>query len=182
MMTNNTTDDPVVKPDPKSGYDIDVYGIANGSFYFIHIPALICITCSLTCAIIAITLSFKRQSFRSFFTRWSKSERFVVYLAICDGLFNVSHFTDHLHIVIVRNHVYPKELCEFYGFNLAVFITAQNLMVNVVAINAFMLIYFNKNLNFGKKDSYLLLWTFGVPFVGATIAAIAGQLGPNGTL
>ncbi|KAL4229664.1 hypothetical protein ACF0H5_010052 [Mactra antiquata] len=180
-MANLSMNDSSVDQVQKSGYDIPVYGIANGSFYYIHIPALICITCSFVCAVTAIVLSFRQQSYRSFFTHWSKSERFVVYLATCDGLFNVSHFTDHLHIVIVRDHVYPKELCEFYGFNLAVFITAQNLMVNIVAINAFMLIYFNKNLNFGKKDAYLLIWTFGAPFVGATIAGIAGQLGPNGS-
>lgn len=166
---------------PQSGYDLPVYGLENETFYFIHIPAIVCITCSFVCASIAIILSFRRQSYHTFFTKWSKSDRFIVYLAICDGAFNVSHFTDHLHILIVRNHVYPKELCEFYGFNLAVFITAQNLMVNIVAINAFMLMYFDKNLNFGSRDWRLLLWTFGAPFLGATIAGIAGQLGPNGT-
>lgn len=183
-MNNSTTTETQVQGEnnPQSGYDLPVYGIKNETFYSIHIPAIICITCSFVCAVIAITLSFKKQSYRTFFNHWSKSERFIVYLALCDGLFNVSHFTDHLHIVIVRDHVYPKELCEFYGFNLAVFITAQNLMVNIVAINAFMLIYFNKNLNFGTRDWRLLLWTFGAPFLGAAIAGIAGQLGPNGSL
>ena len=87
---------------------------------------------------------------------------------------------DHAHILATKNHVYPLSLCEFYGFMLAEFITAQNLMVNIVAINAFVLIYFEKHLNFGRQDWRLLTYTFGAPFVGASIAAIAGQLGPNG--
>ncbi|XP_021344365.1 uncharacterized protein LOC110444301, partial [Mizuhopecten yessoensis] len=56
----------------------------------------------------------------------------------------------------------------------------QNLMVNIVAINAFVLIFYRKKLYFGRYDWKILLWTFGTPFVGATIAGIAGQLGPNG--
>jgi len=168
--------------EPQNGYDLPVYGLDNGTFYAIHIPAITCIVTSFTCAIIAIVLSFRKRPYHTFFSKWSKSERFVVYLAICDGLFNVAHFTDHLHIVIVKDHVYPKELCEFYGFTLAEFITSQNLMVNIVAINAFMLIYFNKHLNFGRWDWRLIAWTFGAPFVGATIAGILGQLGTNGSL
>jgi len=87
-----------------------------------------------------------------------------------------------MYIVIAHEMVKPKQLCEFYGFILTVFSSAQILMVNIVAINAFMLIYFEKKLNFGRYDWKLLLWTFGVPFLGATIAGIADQLGPNGTL
>lgn len=177
MMANDSHN---VNQVPENGYAIPVYGLSNGTFYYIHIPAMICIASSFICAVIAIVLSFKRQNYHRFFTHWTKSERFIVYLALCDGLFNVSHFTDHMHIAVAKNHVYPLELCEFYGFTLALFITAQNLMVNIVAINAFMLIFFNKNLDFGCRDWRLLAWTFGAPFVGATIAGIAGQLGPNG--
>ncbi|WAR00175.1 hypothetical protein MAR_024547 [Mya arenaria] len=176
-MENNTSDEESFK----DGYDIPVYGLNNGTFLAIHIPAILCIVTSFTCAVTSVVLSFRHRNYKSFFRQWSKSERFVVYLAVCDSLFNVSHFADHLHIVIVRNHVYPKELCEFYGFNLALFITAQNLMVNVVAVNAFMLMYFDRDINFGRYDWRLLTWMFGAPFLGATIAGIFGQLGTNGS-
>jgi len=166
----------------QSGYDIPVYGLNNDTFYAIHIPALTFIVISFACAIIAIVLSFRKKSYKTFFSKWPKSERFVVYLAICDGLFNVAHFTDHLQIVIVRDHVYPKALCEFYGFTLAEFVTSQNLMVNIIAINAFMLIYFGRKLQFGHWDHRLIIWIFGAPFVGATLAGIFGKLGPNGSL
>lgn len=179
--TTITTTQPNVVVVLRSGYDLPVYGLDNGQFYYIHIPAMACIALSFFSAVAILIASFRMQSYRTFFS-WTKSERFVVYLAICDGLFNIAHTVDHAHIAITRNHVYPRELCEFYGFMLAEFITAQNLMVNVVATNAFVLIFFRKSFEFGKYDWKLLLWTFGTPFLGATIAAIAGQLGPNGTL
>ncbi|KAH3830716.1 uncharacterized protein LOC127879036 [Dreissena polymorpha] len=166
---------------PRDGYDIELYGISNGSFYGIHIPAIVCIVTSFTCAVATLVLSFKSNSYRTFFTSWSKGNRFVVYLAICDGLFNIAHFTDHMHIVIARSHVYPRGLCEFYAFTLAVFITSQNLLVNIVAINAFLLVRSDKNIYFGTTDWRLLLWIFGAPFVGAIIAAGLGTFGPNGT-
>ncbi|KAL4239920.1 hypothetical protein ACF0H5_000718 [Mactra antiquata] len=165
----------------ESGYDLPVYGVAGDTFYYIHVPALFCICLSFCCVITAITLSFRRKSYRTFFSAWSKSERFIVYMAICDGGYNIFHSIDHLHIVIIKDHVRPKELCELYGFTLIEFIMAQNLMVNIVAVNAFLLMYFDKNLEFGSRDWRLLVWTFGLPFVAAAIAGIAGQLGPNGS-
>lgn len=177
-ITNMTTASSAIL---KNGYDLPVTGLDNGQFYYIHIPAMTCIGLSFFSACAVLIFSFRMQSYKMFFS-WTKSERFVVYLAVCDGIFNIAHTLDHAQIAITKNHVYPKELCEFYGFMLAQFITAQNLMVNIVAINAFILIFCNKDLNFGKADWKLLIWTFGTPFLGATIAGVSGQLGPNGAL
>ncbi|XP_062610876.1 uncharacterized protein LOC134272691 [Saccostrea cucullata] len=174
-MENNTWSEA-----PSDGYSLPVYGLTEGHFYTLHIPALSCIFLSFASAVLTMVLSFRQKSYKTFFS-WSKSERFVVYLAICDAAFNLAHSMDHLHILITKNHVYPKELCEFYGFMLAEFITAQNLMVNIIAVNAFVLILLNKQIDFGIKDYRLLLWTFGTPFICATVAGIAGQLGPNGS-
>ncbi|XP_052761847.1 uncharacterized protein LOC128204473 [Mya arenaria] len=58
------------------------------------------------------------------------------------------------------------------------FMLAQILMVNVVAINIFTTMFFGTNYSFGKFDSGILLWSFGVPFIGALIAAILDQFGP----
>lgn len=55
-------------------------------------------------------------------------------------------------------------------------------MVNVVAINVFLMIYFRKKLNFGCRDYRLLLYIFGAPALGGTIVGAVGQLGPNGAL
>ncbi|KAJ8306958.1 hypothetical protein KUTeg_015042 [Tegillarca granosa] len=125
-MLNVTADNKILK----SGYDLPVTGLENCQFYNVHIPAMSCVA-----------------SYKIFFS-WTKSERFVMYLAVCDGLFNIAHTLDHAQIAITRSH----ELCEFYGFMLAQFITAQNLMVSIVAINAFVLIFCGKDLNFRKAD------------------------------
>ncbi|KAK3093865.1 hypothetical protein FSP39_021221 [Pinctada imbricata] len=180
-MTNSTQTNNIsisVK-ELKSGYDLPVYGLDSGQFYAIHIVAIACIFTSLGCAITVIVFSFVSNKSLSFF-RWTKSERFAVYLAICDGLFNLCHSMDHLQIVITRNHVYPVELCRFYGFMLAEFVSAQNILVFIIAINAFLLIYFQKNLEFGQNDWRLLLCTFGIPFVAAVCAAAFGFFGPSG--
>jgi hypothetical protein len=164
----------------RDGYDLSVYGLSTGTFYYLHVSALFCILCSLTCVFITIIMSFRQKDYKTFFF-WKKSERFVVYLAICDGGFNTFHSMDHMQYALTQDHVRPIELCEFYGFMLAEFVAAQILMVNVVAINAFMLMVFRKNLNFGKNDWRLLVWTFGLPFVASTVVAVTGQLGSNGS-
>lgn len=163
------------------GYSLPVYGLSDGTFYHIHIPALTCIVLSFLSAISIMIYSFYHQHIRTFFS-WSKSERFVIYMALCDALFNMAHFSDHLHIVLTKHFPLPKSLCAFYGFMLAEFISAQNLMVNIVAINVFMLVYYRRKLYFGRWDHRLLIYIFGLPCLGAAIAGAFGALGPNGTL
>ena len=178
MNSDNVTTTPV--PVLRDGYDLPVYGLDNGLFYSLHIVALTCIFLSLISAILTLILSFRKYPKRAFFD-WTKSERFVVYMAICDGAFNVAHSLDHLQIAITKTHVYPGALCRFYGVMLLEFITAQTLMVNIVAVNAFILMIFNKQLEFGRRDWRLLLWIFGLPFLLSVIALATKQLGPNGS-
>ncbi|WAR22502.1 hypothetical protein MAR_016476, partial [Mya arenaria] len=155
---------------PRDGYDFPTYGIDDGLFYALHIPSLVC------------TVSAVSRRFRFFFTSWTNSERLIVYMAICDGLYNIVHFATHAHVALVRGPVYPRAVCVFYGYGMIVFITAQSLLVNVVSINAFMLMYLNKRLTLGIFDWRLLVWVFGVPLVGTTTAAIFDQLGPTGAV
>lgn len=174
----NSSDDG--KEQFRDGYDIPLYGMDNGTFYYLHIPAIICISSSFVCATTSIIVSLRNKRHRHCFTTLSKSERFVIYIAICDGLFNLAHFSDHFHIIITRDMVRPRQLCQFYGFNLAVFSAAQCLMVNIVAVNIFLLIFFEKNLKFGRYDWKLILVIFGVPFLGSVVVGCLDQLGPNG--
>ncbi|XP_065944530.1 uncharacterized protein [Magallana gigas] len=163
----------------QDGYDLPVYGLDTGWFLYIHVPALCCIFVSLFCASAVLIASFRSQS-RSFFS-WMRSERFVVYLSMCDALFNLTHSMDHLQMVITKDHVYPVELCEFYSFFLEVFSSAQFLMTNVAAFNAFGLIFLKKQFELGKYDWKLLLFTFGVPFVLSICALNLGYYGPTGS-
>eukprot|EP00111_Clytia_hemisphaerica_P004024 TCONS_00011531-protein len=176
----------LMTPSPRDGYDLPLYGIENTtSFYMVHIPALTCISLSLSTVVIVLFLSCrgykdKKRTKRTSFYNWNKGERFVIYLCICDGLFNSFHLIDHVYIMVIRKHVTPPELCRFYGFMLVEFIGAQIFMVNLIAINAFLLIYFRKNIDFGKYDHRLVIWTFGMPCIGGITCLALNALGPNG--
>ncbi|OWF54513.1 uncharacterized protein LOC110444268 [Mizuhopecten yessoensis] len=159
----------------QSGYDLEVYD--NGHFYGIHLSALLCILISFLCAVTVTIASFTKRK-TNFFT-WSKSDRFVVYIAICDSLFNIAHSLDHTHVLVTKSHVKPKQLCAFYGFILSEFLSAQIFMINLVAINAFCLMFFNKDIPFGKWDHRLLIWTFGAPLLASIVAVSLNQFGPN---
>ncbi|XP_052820271.1 uncharacterized protein LOC128246109 [Mya arenaria] len=173
MMVPNSTTKPEL-------FDLPVYWLANEMFYYIHIPAIVCLLASLSCAVATIVLFFKRRNAGEFFTKWSKGERLVVYISTCDGMFCASHLIDHLQILFSLDHVRPKELCAFYGFIMTLFVVAQILIVNVVAVNVFVMMFLNKKFSFGKYDSRLLIWAFVVPFTGATVAATYEQFGPMG--
>ena len=166
---------------PNDGYDLPVHGLDNGLFYFLHVPAVVCITISFLCATTTLILSIRRHHGLPFF-QWTKCDRFIVYLAICDGCFNLPHGADHLHVVISRNHVYPETLCHFYGFMTAVFATSQNILVGIIAFNIFAMMYFQKKLNFGSYDCILLLVTYGFPAAGGIVAWCFEVLGPNGIM
>ena len=163
------------------GYDLPIYGLDNGLFYVLHIPAIALIVASFICTLVAIVVSFKRHSGRSFFS-WTKSDRFVVYLAVCDGLFNLAHGSDHATVTITKNHVYPEQLCQFYAFITCIFMSAQNILVAIIAVNIFAMMYFHRKTTFGRFDWILLSVTFGLPLPAAIAVWCIGKFGPNGIL
>lgn len=107
--------DTATAPEIDDGYDLPVYGLNQGHFYSLHVPALICIFLSFASAILTIVLSFRQKSFKTFFS-WSKSERLVVYLAICDAAFNLAHSMDHLHILITKKPRVSKRTVSVLWF------------------------------------------------------------------
>ena len=50
------------------GYSLPVYGLADGTFYNLHIPALTCICLSFMCATASIVYSFYHQHYSTFLT------------------------------------------------------------------------------------------------------------------
>ncbi|XP_062595501.1 uncharacterized protein LOC134256848 [Saccostrea cucullata] len=161
-------------------YNVPVVGLGTQTFYLVHSSALISIVCSFVSVVVTLVLSFRSKSARTFFKSWTKCERFVVYLAVCDGFFNLIHFMDHFHMALAEDHVHPIELCEYYGFIMFMFISAQMLLVSLIAINAFALIKFGKKIDLGKYDWKLLSLTFGFPFVECLGITIAHEMGPTG--
>ena len=166
----------------RDGYDLPVFGLDNGEFYVLHISAIVCICLSLTCATSSIVLVFRRHRQAQSFFSWRNYDRFVVYLALCDGLFNLAHVSDHTHVLITKNHVFPKELCQFYGLVNFTFITAQNLLVAIISVHVFVLMFFKKKPNFGRCDWRLLSFIFGVPVCISGVLWYLGKFGPNGML
>ena len=167
----------------RNGYDLPLLGLGSGFFDQLHITVLSCIALSSTSAIAVLYMSFKRGQHNNVgFFQWREINRFVVYMAICDLSFNIMHSMDHLHVFITREHAKPKELCQLYAFMLIEFIGGQVLMVNLVAVNMFLLIYFNKKIGLGRCDWKLLSWMFGYPFVVNIVALCTDTLGPNSSL
>ena len=177
MTMKNVSDSSV----PCDGYDLPLFGIEEGYFYQLHIPTIACISISFICASISFIISFRRHRSRSFFS-WTKCDRFIVYLAICDALFNLAHGTDHTLVVVGMDHVRPRVLCELLSFVTSVFCMAQNILVGIIAINIFIMICYGKNIRFGRCDWKLTLGTLGIPTVGACVAWCLGHLGPNGLM
>ena len=166
--------------EPRSGYDVSVYGLNDGSFYVSHLIAISCLSVSTICACATLIMSFLPRNRTDAFYNWQKRERFVVYMAICDTIFSACHVADHANVFAVKHHIHPKELCVFYSFGIFESILAQNILVNIIAINAFALIYFNYNLNFGRRDWKLLIWIFGTPLILGIVSVATDKFGPNG--
>ena len=165
----------------KSGYDLPLIGLDSGDFDQLHITALSCICISCISAVAVLYMSFNDHKAVGFF-QWRQISRFVAYMAFCDCSFNIIHSMDHLHIFITRDHPRPIHLCRLYAFLLIEFVGGQVLMINLVAVNMFVLIHFNKRINFGRFDWKMLLWMFGYPFVANIVAVCTDTLGPNGSL
>ena len=161
--------------------DIPVIGLRNGRFYPYHVTAIVCISASLLCVGAILYVSVRPRRYKSFY-RWGISERFVVYIALCDGLFNVTHVLDHVHMVITKSHVHPKSLCVVYAFLIVLFTTAQGLLVLVIALNSFSVVILGKSVNFGAYDWRLAAFVFGIPVIESSLAGHLNQLGPNGSL
>ncbi|XP_052075384.1 uncharacterized protein LOC127712816 [Mytilus californianus] len=125
----------------RNGYDLPVKGLDNGFFYPIHIVALTTIAVSFACAMTILIISFRRKA--AFFGR-PKTKRFVVYLAICDGDFNIFHCMDHLHYLMTMSHPRPP-------------VMSQMLCVNAIAINAFYMMYFGNCAMNGVTGGVILL-------------------------
>ncbi|XP_033759098.1 uncharacterized protein LOC117341350 [Pecten maximus] len=164
----------------KSGYDLELVGINDGSFVLMHSLAITCLGLSMLSALCVIVASTQDRGLRGFFS-WTKSERFVFYMACTEITLGLTHTFDHSQILITRDHVRPEELCQFFAFVLYTFVCAQLLTVNMIAITVFRIIYLHHNVEYGRNDWKLFLLIFGLPISSAAVYASTGQFGTNGT-
>nr|XP_022335895.1 uncharacterized protein LOC111132386 [Crassostrea virginica] len=133
-----------------SMYNTTLLGWNDGTFYPLHIIAIVCMLCSFIASVVVIMTSFKTHKNRFF--SWSISDRFVIYLAVCEMGFNFVHMFDHVTMVITKDHVRPLELCQFYAFVIVLLVSTKNLILVTIALNAFLLMRFRHQMEFGSRD------------------------------
>ena len=138
---------------------IPVYGLPGPVFDLVHITALVSLTISILCSAGVIVYFLKGEAS---FSRRNIGERLVLYLAVCDMGFSVSHTMDHAYMLAVRNHP-PDVPCIIFAFCVAEFIFAQALVIGFTAISVVLLVVREVRLSLGRYDWRLLLISFGLP-------------------
>ena len=163
-----------------SMYNVTLLGWDDGTFYPLHITAIVCMSCSFLASVVVTMASFKTP--KKGFYSWSRSERFVVYLAVSEMGFNFVHMFDHVTMVIEEDHVRPLELCQFYAFLIVLLVTIKNWILVTISLNAFLLMRFHHQMEFGARDWRLFAVVVGFPLLICTAALSSQQLGPAGAL
>ena len=117
---------------------------------------------------------------RTSFRKWHISERLVIYLAVADTFFGISHSLDHGYMLYAKASP-PDRVCSFFAFVLQEFIFAQWIIILYTAVNACSLIVFSRKLDLGWMDWKLILAAFGSPLVLGAVTLSLGLLGQSGT-
>lgn len=113
------------------------------------------------------------------FWKWNVGERFVLYIAISDISFGISHIFDHAYMFHTSDHP-PDLLCSLFAFLLHEFSLAQWFVVVISAISACSLVVFGKKFSLGRWDWRLLVFAFLVPCVVGTFGIKYRLLGASG--
>ncbi|KAJ3103372.1 hypothetical protein HDU97_010210 [Phlyctochytrium planicorne] len=82
-------------------------------------------------------------------------------------------------MIINKGESPAQGVCVALGAILALFLLAQVMIVNIMAVSMFLTVYHNWALSYGKYDWVLFVLTFGVP-AGYTIVGLSvGAFGPD---
>ena len=157
--------------------EVSLYGYPGPVFYIIHITGIVSLTvsASVSFGVLVHLLCFEKKRF----PQRPIAERLVVYLALSDLFWSISHELDHCYMLIITDH--PPDLpCSIFGFLLVQFIMAQALIVLFTSLNAFMLVVKGKNIPLGRYDWRLFLVTFIFPLVISTTLASIHYIGRSG--
>ena len=113
------------------------------------------------------------------FFKWNIGERLVIYLAVTDLTYEISHIIDHKYVIYNQRNP-PDLACSVFGFILNEFGIAQWVVVLYSALRACSLIVFNKKLHTGRWDWILIFSALGAPGSLGILSASLGFLGGNG--
>ncbi|KAJ3410994.1 hypothetical protein HDV05_002938 [Chytridiales sp. JEL 0842] len=137
--------------------------------YALHGVALFFIGCSALGSLYMIVRTIQKGKYTTI------GERFPLYLAVLDLLWSLAHSIDHSWMVVTAGANPPPAACSALGATLGLFMMAEIMLVNLLAISMFLTVYMNWSLSYGKGDWILGVLTFGVP-----ITFVAFGLGFNG--
>ncbi|ELT98200.1 hypothetical protein CAPTEDRAFT_212407 [Capitella teleta] len=158
---------------------LPVFGLPGDDFYILHGLAL----CSLGLSIIASTFVLVYLLFFASnkpVRRRQIGERLVVYLAIYDLCFSISHSLDHSYMMATLSNP-PDYICVPFAFLLHQFTMAQSLLVLFTSVNAMTMVVLNRKLDLGHNDWKLFLITLGVPASAGVVGVSVPYLGPSGS-
>ena len=147
-------------------------------WYTIHAVAIVSLTVSIISSVIVIVWQQKASSAKEFFKR-KLGERLVVYLAVTDLFYSISHFLDHL--VNILGHGVPSHTpCVIFASVTMECIFAQSAIVLFTAISLCLLVSCNRKIKYGPYDVILLLVSYGPPLILVVFSLVKGYIGNNG--
>lgn len=147
-------------------------------YYSMHGVAWTALLISIICSIITIIWQHRTASAVSFYKR-KLGERLVIYLAVSDIFFSVTHFSDHVFTYLGEGSP-PKIPCIIFASVLMENIMAQSLIVFLTAASLCLLVTCNRKINFGPFDIGLLIISYGCPLIVVMVCGFRGYLGYQG--
>ncbi|KAJ3410995.1 hypothetical protein HDV05_002939 [Chytridiales sp. JEL 0842] len=125
--------------------------------YALHIVALVFIGCSLFGSLYMIVRTIQKGKYTTI------GERFPLYLSFLSLFWSIAHTIDHSWMIHAAGANPPPAACSALGATLGLFMMAEIMLVNLLAISMFLTVYMNWSLSYGKGDWILVVLTFGVP-------------------
>lgn len=163
---------------PNDGYDLPFADGDLMSAFYVGLVNFILMLCSSAAGIMTIIFSFKYNS--DSFLKWRYVDRLIVYKAMKDVVY-YSIGISYTIQVTVENDNYPSPLsCTMYALLSNIFGLSQALMSVAIAIMAFVLVNYNKQLSMGPGECFLVVFVLFFSTILFIIVGAAGQLGPNG--
>lgn len=156
-----------------------VFGLPGNNFYYLHGTAIFSLSVSIlvSSGVLVYLLFFNSKTT---LPNRPIGERLVVYLAIYDLCFSITHELDHGYMLAVLDNP-PDALCILFGFLLQTFIMAQALLVLFTSLNAMVMVVMERKLKLGYRDWKLFAVTIGVPVAIGVCGAAVPFLGPTGS-
>ncbi|KAJ3116682.1 hypothetical protein HDU96_009033 [Phlyctochytrium bullatum] len=154
-------------------YPISFVPPSMAEMYALHGVALLAIGASIIGSSMVIFSTIYRSRYGTI------GERFPLYVSIIDFLWSISHSVDHILMIVNKGDSPSHGLCVGLGATLALFLMAQVMLLNIIAVSMFLTVYRGWSLSYGKGDWVLWVLTFGVPLAYTIVGLAFGAFGPD---